>query len=374
MSPAPSRGGLSPRQRLPLLFLAMVALVTAAGGGLLRLGWDFPLPPALAGSAVSFHGPLMVSAFFGTVIALERAVALATGWAYLGPALACAAGLTLILGLPPALGGLFFCGGALILLLASLQVWRRQSALHTLTLALGAGCWLFGNGLWLAGVAIPQVVPAWAAFLVLTIAGERLELSRFLPPSPVARRFFTAFMALVLAGALLTPLLPRLGLALSGLGLTALALWLLKQDIARRTVLQSGLTRFIAVCLLAGYFWLALGGGALVLGAGAGFDAYRYDFALHALMVGFVFSMVFGHAPIIFPAVARVPIPYHPVFYLPLTVLHASLALRLAGDASGEPTLRSLGGAGNGLALLLFVLTMVGAVLRGQRSARSGSR
>lgn len=374
MSTAPSRGGLSPRQRLPLLLLAMIALVTAAGGGLLRLGWDFPLPPSLAGSAVSFHGPLMVSAFFGTVIALERAVALAKGWAYLGPALAGGGGLALILGLSPALGGVLFCGGALVLLLASLQVWRRQAALHTLTLALGAACWLFGNALWLAGGSVAQAIPAWVAFLVLTIAGERLELSRFLPPSPVARRFFAAITAGVLAGVLLTPFLPSPGLAFSGLGLTTLALWLFKQDIARRTVHQFGLTRFIAVCLLAGYFWLALGGGALLLGAGAGFDGYRYDFALHALLVGFVFSMVFGHAPIIFPAVARVALPYHPVFYLPLTVLHASLALRLAGDAGGEPVLRHLGGAGNGLALLLFVLTMVGAVLRGRRLAKAGSK
>lgn len=59
--------------------------------GLWRLGWAFPLPASLAAQGAAFHGPLMVSAFFGTVIALERAVALATGWAYLGPALAGAA-------------------------------------------------------------------------------------------------------------------------------------------------------------------------------------------------------------------------------------------------------------------------------------------
>ena len=40
--------------------------------------------------------------------------------------------------------------------------------------------------------------------------------------------------------------------------------------------------------------------------------------------------MVFGHAPIIFPAVLRVAVPYHATFYLPLALLHASLAVRLA--------------------------------------------
>ncbi|HJW02891.1 MAG TPA: hypothetical protein VJ548_06385 [Azospira sp.] len=369
MAAGAPRGGLSPLQRLPLLLLALAALATGVGGGLLRLGWDFPLPPAVAGNGAAFHGPLMVSAFFGTVIALERAVALAATWTYLGPALAGAAGLSLILGAPPALGALLACGGAAILLAGSIIVWRRQPALHNLTLALGAACWLLGNLLWLAGQPVPAIAPAWIAFLTLTIAGERLELSRFLPPSPVARRVFVLPLALVLLGALLTPALPTAGAPIVGLGLAALALWLLKQDIARRTVKQQGLTRFIAVSLLAGYFWLALGGLTLLLGGPLSGSGPIYDAALHALLVGFVFSMVFGHAPIIFPAVARVQIPYHPVFYLPLAVLHASLALRLAGDALGQHGLRALGGAGNGLALLLFVLTMVGSVLRGRRQA-----
>lgn len=366
---APHRGGLRPLQRLPLLLLAMAALLVGVGGGLWRLGWAFPLPASLAAQGAAFHGPLMVSAFFGTVIALERAVALATGWAYLGPALAGAAGLALLLGAPPAVPGGLACGAAAILLLASLRVWRRQPALHNLTLALGAASWLLGNGLWLAGFPVPRVVIAWVAFLALTIAGERLELSRFLPPSPLAQRFFALFMALVLLGALLTPLLPDAGTALAGLGLLALALWLLKQDIARRTVKQRGLTRFIAVCLLLGYFWLALGGGLLLGGGALSGSGPHYDAALHALLVGFVFSMVFGHAPIIFPAVARVQIPYHPVFYGPLLVLHGSLALRLLGDLLPESGLRPWGGAGNGLALLLFVLTMVGSVIRGRCAA-----
>lgn len=368
MAAGAPRGGLSPLQRLPLLLLALVALATGVGGGLLRLGWGFPLPSAVAGPGTAFHGPLMVSAFFGTVIALERAVALAATWTYLGPALAGAAGLALILGAPPALGAALACGGAATLLAGSVVVWRRQPALHNLTLALGAACWLAGNLLWLAGQPVAAVAPSWIAFLTLTIAGERLELSRFLPPSPVARRVFTLPLALVLVGALATPLAPALGAAATGLGLSTLALWLFKQDIARRTVKQQGLTRFIAVSLLAGYFWLTVGGLTLLLGGPLSGAGPTYDAALHALLVGFVFSMVFGHAPIIFPAVARVKIPYHPVFYLPLLILHASLALRLAGDTLGEHGLRALGGAGNGLALLLFVLTMVGSVLRGRRA------
>ena len=114
----------------------------------------------------------------------------------------------------------------------------------------------------------------------------------------------------------------------------ALAAWLLKQDIARRTVRGTGLTRFIAVCLLSGYAWLAVGGARDPrVPAGSSPGSPAYDAAVHALALGFVFSMVFGHAPIIFPAVMRVRMPYHWTFYAPLALLHLSLAVRLAGDA-----------------------------------------
>ncbi len=42
-----------------------------------------------------------------------------------------------------------------------------------------------------------------------------------------------------------------------GLALLLIALWLLRFDIARKTVRRTGLTRFIALNLLIGYVWLA---------------------------------------------------------------------------------------------------------------------
>ena len=44
---------------------------------------------------------------------------------------------------------------------------------------------------------------------------------------------------------------------------------------------------------------------------------------LHALGLGFVFSMVFGHAPIVVPAVLRVDVGYRRAFYVPLATLAA---------------------------------------------------
>ncbi len=92
-----------------------------------------------------------------------------------------------------------------------------------------------------------------------------------------------------------------------------------------------------------------------------------YDAALHALALGFVFSMVFGHAPIIFPAVLRVAVPYHPSFYVPLALLHLSLAARLAGDAADQFEWTRIGAMGNALALVAFVVGTATAVVRSRR-------
>jgi len=139
----------------------------------------------------------------------------------------------------------------------------------------------------------------------------------------------------------------------------------MRQDIARRTVKGRGLTRFIAVCLLSGYAWLAVGGLSMIVSRGLGFGGIAYDAALHAVLLGFVFSMVFGHAAIILPAVLRVAVPYHPYFYAPLVLLHTSLFVRLGGDALSLPAWRAWGGVLNGLALLAFVLGTILAVARG---------
>ncbi len=361
------RRPLPPAARLPLLFLGMLALVVGVLAGLARLALDVP---AAAATQASAHGALMIAAFLGTVISLERAVALAASdgnWPYLAPLAAGLGGVVLLLGGPTLAAQLLFVGAGALLLLGSGLLLRRQPAMHLATLALGAGAWLVGNLAWLAGGALVLAVPWWMAFLVLTIAGERLELTRFLPPSPAARHLFADIVAVLLFGPVVAFWRPDIGLGLFAAALVVLALWLLRQDIARRNLRETGLTRYIAVCLLAGYAWLAAGG---LLGMADGFapGSPLRDAALHAVFLGFVFSMIFGHAPIIFPAVARVRIPYHPVFYLPLAALHASLLARLAGDLAGAHALSRAAGVANALALLLFIATMLASVARGRRA------
>ncbi len=356
-------GDLRPLQRVPLLVLGFAGLLVGAGAGLARLGWSVPAAPA---AVTSLHGPLMICGFFGVVISLERAVAIGRYWAYLGPLFGGVGCVAAIAG-ASAIAAWFFVAGSLVLLAASIDIYRRQTALFTFTLALGAACWSVGNSLWAAGSTVHDVVTWWFAFLILTIAGERLELSRFLAPSRVAKWTFAVIIVVIGAG--LFGASSRWGAQAFATGLLALAAWLLKQDIARRTVRNRGLTRFIAVCLLSGYVWLAVGGTIILASGGLSPGAPSYDAALHALGLGFVFSMVFGHAPIIFPAVLRVNVPYHPTFYGPLALLHVSLLARVAGDASGQYAWTRVGGLLNALALAAFVVSTVSAAVRGKRSA-----
>ncbi len=359
---------LPPAARLPLLFLGMLALVVGVLAGLARFAVEVP---AVAAAQAGTHGALMITAFLGTVIGLERAVALAgsgRNWPYLAPLCAGAGGIALLLGLPTAGSQTLFAVSGAILALGSGLLFFRQPAVYLATLALGAATWLGGNLVWLVGGNLLPAVPWWMAFLVLTIAGERLELTRFLPTPPGARRLFVAIVAAQLAALLLGLFREEAGLRLFAATLLVLALWLLRYDIARRTVRQTGLTRYIAVCLLAGYAWLALGGLMGLTGGFAPGHPLR-DAALHAVFLGFVFSMIFGHAPIIFPAVVQVQIPYHPAFYLPFALLHASLLARIGGGFAGVASLGRAGAVANAVALLLFILTVLSRVLARRHAA-----
>ncbi|MBH9577096.1 hypothetical protein [Inhella proteolytica] len=337
-------------QRLPLLALGLIALVLGLSGGLARLGLGAPVP-----AAAGAHGPLMLLGFFGVLIALERAVALGALWGYAVPLLAGAGSAALLLGGPaPAL----FAASAVGMLVLTTWLWARQPEPHAALLVAGAASQLLGSLGWALGFVFGATLPAWLGFLVLTIAAERLELSRLRPRGPAAQAAFwwlASACALGCAAALFEApwALPLLGASLLGL-----AVWLLRHDIARHTVRTAGLTRYVAICLLSGYAWLALA-GALIARHGLPAGTWVYDAALHALLLGFVFAMVFGHAPLIGPALLRIRLPFHPSQYLPLVLLHASLALRLAGDAAAEQALRQAGAWGSVAAIALFIALLI---------------
>ncbi|HET8587642.1 MAG TPA: hypothetical protein VFM74_07180 [Candidatus Limnocylindria bacterium] len=356
------------RRSLALLSLGGLSLFAGLTGALVLLGIGMPSATARLAAA---HGLLMALGFLGTMIALERAVALRRRWAFLAPLGAGLGAVALLLGLPPIIAGGLLLGGGVVFAAMYVAFDRIEVALHIRTQAAAAVAWPVAALLWLTGRPVSGIVPWLAAFLVLIIAGERLELSRLGQLPPRARLSFIAAGAIFYAGVALSLLLPDVGARLAGGGLVALAVWLAGHDLARRTVRMAGVTRFIALCLLIGYGWLAVG-GLLWIGFGA-MSGAAYDAMLHTVFLGFVMSMVFGHAPVIIPAVLRVPLPYHRRFYLHLGLLHAGLLLRVVGgDLLGLQPLWQIGGVLNVIALLLFVASSATAVLQ-EFSARRGS-
>jgi hypothetical protein len=76
--------------------------------------------------------------------------------------------------------------------------------------------------------------------------------------------------------------------------------------------------------------------------------------------------MMLAHAPVILPAIARIKLSFGAYFYVPLALLHASLALRLLWGAR-DATALATGAAGNALAIVLFAVTLAGAAIAWHR-------
>src|SRR5690606_20236330 len=110
-----------PGWRLAILLLAAAALVTGVLGGLMRAGVMLPASwqgPVL-GHGLLQQAALMICGFFGTVIGIERAVALNARYAFAAP-LASGLGAVALLTEPStAAGGWLLVIGAAVFSLAS---------------------------------------------------------------------------------------------------------------------------------------------------------------------------------------------------------------------------------------------------------------
>ena len=347
-------------RRAPLMALALVALFAGLWGGLILLGLSLPNVAVSAGEA---HGPLMALGFLGTLVSLERAVALGRWLMYVAPLAAGTGALADLARAPGSLGPALLTLAGVVLLGAYVVLHRLQPSAHNAVMGLGAVAWCAAGVLWLSGADVSRFTPLLAGFLVLTIVGERLELTRAVHRSEFVRRLLIGAITVFAAGLVVSVFAERVGLRVAGVGLLAEAMWLARFDVARRTVRMSGITRFIAVALLAGYGWLVVAGVLWTIDAPVS-GGPAYDAALHAVFLGFVMSMVFAHAPVIVPALLRVSLPFRRFFYAHLALLHASLALRLlGGDLAGNVKLWQWGGIANELAILMFLAATVHGAL-----------
>ena len=346
---------------LPLIAVAILALFFAMWAGLLRLGWVLPTFDNLAGA----HGPLMVSGFLGVLIPLERAVAIRQKWMFVVPIVAGLGWICLLF--MPFPGAVLLTIGSLGTVAILGVMVHREPHIHTVTMAFGALAWLVGNILWLAEMPIFEIVFWWMAFLILTIGGERLELSRVLRPTSWQLRAFGGVSVTLLIGTLLATINLEFGSRLSGLAMLGLAFWFLWNDLARRNIYHPNpLTRYIAICLFSGFVWLGIAGG-LFLYFGALYAGPLYDAALHSVFVGFVMVMIFGHAPIIFPAILGAQVKFYSALYGQLFLLHLSLVLRVLGDLTNQYDWRKWGGLLNEIAILLFLGMTIYSIFNGRQ-------
>lgn len=351
--------GSPPLPRWALAIVALMAitnLLGAVGGGLVRLG----ALPALAfgptgSQAVGGHGAVMMAAFFGALIALERAVALRRGlWV---PALAALGGwLAWGGGLWTAAGVLWVASAAGLVVLYVWAGWHRAMSLPLVVEASGALSLVIANAAFSQG-QIDAARIGWSAFLVLTIAGERRELTRLVKlPEWASKAFLLVWTGAV--GAVVVALWrPDLAEVVWWITMALFAAWLLRWDVATRQWRAKGWAGHTAICLVVGYVWLATGSVLGLLGQ---------TIAWHVLWLGFVIAMVFGHAPILLPALAGWrPEPTRWAL-LPLGVLGLSLALRVVASITGWSAGLAVAGAGHALAFVLFGGVMVRAVRRGR--------
>lgn len=362
------RSGATPSWNAPsglrffFLLFAGISVLTGLIAAIARLGHWLNTPAA---DLAVDHGPLMVFGFVGGAIGLERAVAVRARWAWLGPAASAAGVVTTLAGLPKAVPGVFFALSFLVLGLTYAVVHRRQPTLAVLTQAVGVLGGVAAAVVWASGEVFAYAMPLGVLFAVATVIGERLELARVSFTGAAAEERVTALVLALAASSLVFLVHPQIGFAVMGVVLILVALTTVRVDVARHLVNSTGLPRYSAVCMLLGYLWLVVG-GAIWVAFGHLETGFVYDAGVHPIFLGFVISMIFAHAPIILTSVIRRTLPYHPVMYVAVVLLHAGLALRLIGDFREATALWQAGGVINVIAVLLFL--GVAVFLTGRRA------
>lgn len=344
--------------RVLLVALGGVALLSGLNAALVRLEVWAPVAFDRLGDV---HGQVMVLGFLGTLISLERAQALGRAWAFLAPALFGVGALALIGPAPPLLGELLQAEGALVFVATYIALWHRAPR-PLVAVQVLSGILVLGGAVVLTFAGAPGALPWLAGFVIVTIAAERAELAAL----SMGRRADVELLALASAltlSVLSSLVFPAIGERLVGVAVVAIAAWLAAHDVARRQLRLTGQHRYLATALMAGYANLLIAGLVLAF-AGLRTSTATYDVVVHGVFLGFGVSMVMAHAPVILPAVLGRPLPYRPVLWVPLMLLHVSLGIRFTGALSGQNQLWQAGGVLGVIAMLTFLATAVTLVVR----------
>lgn len=348
------------KERLSIVALAMFCLVCGLWAGLNRIGWSLAVLPVAA-----HHGAIMVGGFLGTLISLEKIIPLKKKILYGIPVLSAGSVVFFFTG-QVRLGIYALIISSAGLALVFLYYFRlRRDRIYVL-MFLGAACWLTGNLLLLTKLFYPLAFPWWAAFGLMIIAAERLELMKFLPVSRVEKTVFTGILLCFVGGALFS--FHGWGNLICGGSLMAASVWLMRNDLIAITIKKKGLHRYMAVSLLAGYMALLLAG---VFFCVLSEQWLNYDVIVHSFFIGFVFSMIFAHGPLILPGIMGLAVtPFSRILYFWLLLLHGSWMMRVAADVMVATEVRKVSGLLSAVAIPGYFLTMAILTLIARRGVK----
>jgi hypothetical protein len=340
-------------KKLPFLFLVIGSLISGILTGWFRLGMDMPVSQIYL-----HHGALMTGSFLGTVILLERIVTLKKNCLFIFPLVNGSSLFFYYLDMNTIAFSCLILGSVGLFYVFYLIIQQHED-LPFQVMWVGAGAWFIGNVHLLIFQSYAHSILWWMGFLLLTIVGERLELSKFLPISRLKGSVLLALLALFLLSCVIPFHLG--GQVLTGFALVGIAIWLLLYDMVRKSIRKAGIHHFTALSLMFGYIWLAIS-GILYMANGGG--SIAYDALIHSFFLGFVFSMIFAHGPIILPCVLGLNFkPYHKLLYLWLVLFEFSLAARLTGSFWDFAELKTMAGFANGVFILLYFASMIWLVL-----------
>jgi hypothetical protein len=349
------------KERQPIILLAIFCLLSGFWSGLNRIGWDIKTLPI-----TPHHGAIMVGGFLGTLISLEKIIPLKRKGLYLIPALN-ALSIVFFLWNHPVLAVYMLIASSAALTGVFLYYFRTQQTVIYVLMLLGALCWLTGNVLLLTRFFYPLAFPWWAAFALFIITAERLELMKFLPVSRFDKKVIVSLLFVFLVGVLFS--FHGTGNLISGLALIGISLWLMKHDIIAINIRKTGTAKFAAVSLLSGYIALLMTG---IFFFALSDQWLTYDALVHSFFVGFVFSMIFAHGPMLLPAVLGISSsPSSKILYLWLATLQVSWIIRVFADVSVEMDVRKGSGLLSVISVVGYFITLAITMVKSQQHGKA---
>lgn len=345
----------------PIIILPFIALSLVFGilTGWFRIGWEF------SSTAVwPEHGAIMTGGFIGTLICLERTIGFKNKIALIIPITSSLSIIFFFLHLTE-IAYILLLAASIGLCIVYFIVYFKHSEIYILIMAAGAFCWMIGNIFLIRTHFYPVAAMWWIAFLFFTILGERLELSKYLMIKQWQKIILIIFLTLYIVGILMP--FHGSGGYITAISLIGSALWLFKYDMAKKSLRKEGQHYYSGIVLLTGYVWLIICGLLFAWGA---YSGLFYDASLHSFFLGFAFSMIFAHAPIILPGILKLQINiFNRFLYFWFILLQLSLVLRIASVFNPLLFSKQFGGLLNGIAIFGFILNIIFNVVYAKRTA-----